>query len=657
MRWPDHSRISSSSTKSVFSDYRCTVRKCGRAGCLQEGQQIHALLVKNGIASSPSAFIHNALLYMYAACASVSAARQAFQQIPHTHRDIVDWTTLMSCYARNSLPAQALDLFLTMMQQQQQEQGNKGEEGPYSSSVRPDEVTMVCLFSACAQLRDPIAGAQAHLFIIKTGLPFTLTSRNAAMDMYAKCSCISDARQMLEEMTDPTIVSWTIILYGTLTIEGVNSARQVFDGMREKNEVAWTVMITGYVEAGLPREAMSLLAQMIFSYNSSFLTLNHVTLCSLLSACSQSGDLTIGRWIHAHAVKMMEEERHPLLMVGTALVNMYCKCGRLDRAVIVFNKMPQRNVVAWNAMMSGLAMHGQGHAALSLFSQMAVEAQPDDITLVAVLSACSHSGLVDQGRQYFSDLWSVYAIVPKVEHYACMVDLLGRAGQLEEAEALIREMPIRPNEVVLGSLLGSCSLHGKLELGERLLRELVQMDPLNTQYHMLLSNMYASAGRQDKAYALRKMLKSRGIRKVPGMSFIHVGGQVHRFTAGDKMHPQTQDVYSMLDEITRRLRLAGYVPNNCSQIFHFNLMDGSMDEQEEVEQSLFTHSERLAISFGLVSTKDGVPLHIFKNLRICRDCHTAIKLISDIFNREITVRDRNRFHSFKKGSCSCSDYW
>eukprot|EP00268_Persea_americana_P021754 TRINITY_DN21661_c0_g1_i1.p1 TRINITY_DN21661_c0_g1~~TRINITY_DN21661_c0_g1_i1.p1 ORF type:complete len:633 (+),score=93.82 TRINITY_DN21661_c0_g1_i1:374-2272(+) len=631
------------SLASLSSYYRSILRDCSRAASLQEGHKIHALLIKNGIAASPLAFIYNALLHLYSACDSITNAHQVFDQIPQSHRDVVDWTTLIACYARNNMPAEAMSLFHTM----------EGEGG-----LQPDEVTMVSLFSACAQLGDVLTGAWAHLRMIKTGLPFTVTAHNAAMDMYAKCGRMGDARQMFREIICPTVVSWTIILTGILKWEGIMSGRQMFDEMPEKNEFAWTVMITAYVESGFPREAMSLLSQMLgFSGGGDFalVPLNHVTLCSILSACSMSGDLTMGRWIHAHVIKTslrIEKDEHHL-RVCTALVDMYVKCGRIDVARRLFDEMTLRNVVTWNIMLSGLAMHGQGRDALQLFNQMPAEAKPDDITFVAILSACSHSGLVDEGCHYFLVLGPVYGIEPKVEHYACMVDLLGRAGRVEEAEALVREMQIRPNEVVLGALLASCSLHGKLLLGERLLKELVQMDPLNTQYHVLLSNMYAFAGRQRESDSLRQELMDGGIRKTPGMSCIHVGGEVYWFSAGDKSHPQAREVYAMLDEMIQRSRMLGYVPVTAVRR-SFNL---SASDDEEAERSLFSHSEKLAIAFGLISTRPGVALRIFKNLRICQDCHSFVKLISNIFQREIIIRDRNRFHCFKHGSCSCSDYW
>ena len=189
---------------------------------------------------------------------------------------------------------------------------------------------------------------------------------------------------------------------------------------------------------------------------------------------------------------------------------------------------------------------------------------------------------------------------------------------------------------VLGFLLGSCRIHGKLQVGERLLQELVQLDPQNTEYHILLSNMYALAGKRNRANSLRQVLKKRGVRKVPGMSSIHVGSQVHQFSAGDKSHPQTREIYSMLDEMIRRLRLAGYAPNTASQFFSgCDCLEDDAVEEEEKELAVISHSENLAICFGFISTRPGLPLYIFKNLRICQDCHSAIKIVSKIYNRQI----------------------
>ncbi|CAA6655265.1 unnamed protein product [Spirodela intermedia] len=570
--------------------FRALLRSCGRSSA-REGRKLHAVLLRNGLL---------ALFHMYAACGSPTTALRAFRCIPAPQRSASDWTALLSCNTRHGLHAEALRLFRTMEMEDR---------------VPGDEVTIVCVLGACARLGDPAAGSAVHLRFIKRGLALVAIVCNAAMDMYVKCGRMGDARQLFGEMAAPTVVSWTVILSGALRWEGLDTAREVFDLMEEKNEVTFTVMA-----AGSGRRCPD---DLLLPHGSGPVSLNHVSLCSLFSACSQAGDLAIGRWLHAYSTKTAltagageGNRRLHSVMVSTALVDMYAKCGSIRTARLLFEKMPQRNIVAWNAMLSGLAMHG-----------LAEDLSSYEITLVTVLSACSRAGLVEEGRRFFRT--AAPAAARKVEHYACMVDLLGRAGLLEEAADL----------VVLGSLLASCGLHGRADLGRRLMEQLGEMDPANTQYHVLLSNTYASSGRQAAAEALREALRQRGVRKVPGMSFIAVHGEVHWFRVGDRSHPRTAEVYAMADEVAVRLRAAGYEPGAAGKVWR--IMDG----------------ERLAIAFGLISTRPGAPLLVFKNIRICCDCHSAVKLVSRIYGREITVRDRNRFHCFKQGECSCSDYW
>ncbi|KAK1562931.1 hypothetical protein Q3G72_019351 [Acer saccharum] len=631
MKWPTYHSLPSLTPQH----FRYLLRAHARQPSFTTGKVFHAVILTTGLSADPNTFVLNALLHLYAKCGATLYARKLFDQIPHSHKDTADWTSLIACLARNAVSHDALSLYSEMRKE----------------NVEIDEVTMTCLLSLCAWLRDLRVGVEGHACMVKMGFGFSVKTCNAVMDMYGKCGLVDEARQVFSEMEVRSVVSWTVLLNCVVEWEGVEKGRLVFDEMPERNEVAWTIMVVGYVERGFMREGFSLLSEMVFGFG---FGLNYVTLCSLLSACAQSGDLMMGRWIHVYALKAMGKEID--IMVGTALVDMYAKCGTIETALKAFEYMPLRNVVAWNAMFSGLAMHGQGKVLLDMFSKMTAEVKPDDLTFIAVLSGCSHSGLVDQGWHYFHNLESVYGLTPKIEHYACMVDLLGRVGRLEEAEILIKKMPIPPNEVVLGSLLGSCSVHGKLELGERVMQELIQMDPHNTEYHILLSNMYALAGNGDRANSLRLVLKNKGTRKVPGMSSIHVGGQVHQFSSGDKSHPRSGEIYVNLDEMIRRLRLGGYIPDTASQVF-FGYYSADEIEMEEKEQALFVHSEKLALSLGLISTRPGAPLYIFKNLRICRDCHSAIKIASGIYNREIVVRDRNRFHCFKQGSCSCSDFW
>ncbi|KDP27181.1 hypothetical protein JCGZ_19880 [Jatropha curcas] len=615
--------------------FRSLIRSCARQSALSAGEQLHAIILTTGVATSPNTFLLNAVLHMYVQCGITSSAHHLFDQIPHSHKDIADWTSLLSCVTRHSsTPGAAFSLFKEMRRE----------------GVVLDDVALLCVFSLCARVRDLEMGRQVHSSLVKMGLRFSVKTSNAVINMYVKCGFISEARRAFNEMDERNVVSWSELLEGVVNWEGVEKGRMLFDKMPERNEVGWTIMISGYVGSGFCKQGFLLLSHMVSGLR---LGLNYVTLCSILSACSQSGDVMMGRWVHVYALKSMGRQMD--IMVGTSLVDMYAKCGRINTAYEVFEYLPRRNVVAWNAILAGLAMHGKGKIVLDMFPEMIQEAKPDDLTFMAVLSACSHSGLVNQGCHYFHHLESEHGVIPKIEHYACMVDLLGRAGRIEEAQILIKKMPMPPNEVVLGSLLGSCNVHGKLQLGEQILQELIQFDPQNTEYHILLSNMYALAGKQDKANSLRYVLSSKGIKKVPGMSSIHVDGQVHQFSSGDKLHPRTLEIYLALEDMIQRLKLAGYVPDTTCQVF--SGCDGREGNTEEKEQALFSHSEKLAMCFGLISTRPGSPLYIFKNLRICQDCHSAVKIASELYNRKIVVRDRNRFHCFKQGSCSCSDYW
>ncbi|RAL48158.1 hypothetical protein DM860_005582 [Cuscuta australis] len=476
----------------------------------------------------------------------------------------------------------------------------------HRESVCLDELTMVTVLNGCSKLGHYVFGVHGHAFLIKTGLNLFVKACNAIMDVYVKCGLIDETRRVFDELKERSVVSWTILLDGAVRLEGLEIAKLVFDQMPERNKVAWTIMIAGYIENGFTMEAFKLLRTVLFDLR---FELNFVTLCSWLSASAQSGNLLMGQWMHAYYLKKINSDHD--IMISTSLVDMYAKCGRVNDALRVFAMTTPRNVVTWNAMLSGLAMEGMGDVLVNMFDQMVREVKPDRVTFTAVLSACSHSGLVD-------------------------LDLLGRAGYLDEAKSVIEQMHIPPNEVVLGSLLGACSVHKNVEMGECLMKDLVDLYPHNTQYHVLLSNMYIVAGKRDQAISLRRILKHRGIRKVPGISSIYIGGQIHQFSAGDKSHRQIHEIYLMLDEMIQRLKLAGYVPDVAC---HLLFGEECVDEWEEKEQALFSHSEKLALSFGLMSTRAGMPLYIFKNLRICLDCHSAMKVASKVYDRKIVIRD------------------
>jgi pentatricopeptide repeat protein len=338
------------------------------------------------------------------------------------------------------------------------------------------------------------------------------------------------------------------------------------------------------------------------------------------------------------------------LRVSNALINVYARSGSIDNAESVFKRMEKRDLVTWNSMIGGFAQHGCAQEALELFRRMNVElVKPDGTTFVAVLSACCHGGLVDDGWRLYSAMKQDYGIEPHIKHFTCMVDLLGRAGHLEEAKRFISDMPLEPNAVTWKALLGACRTYGEVELGEVAAKELLKLDPNDSSAYMLLANIYAAAGRSDEVSLVRSMMHKGGVRKEPGRSWIQVDNKVHEFIAGDTSHLERKAIYNELDKLTHKLKGEGYIPK--TQLVMQNV------KEEEKELALFCHSEKLAIAYGLMRVPLGEPIRVTKDLRVCPDCHAATKLISKVTGREIIARDASRFHHFKDGVCSCGDHW
>lgn len=466
---------------------------------------------------------------------------------------------------------------------------------------------------------------------------------NTMVDGYLKCGDVEAAKELFECMPDKNIGSWNAMISGFAKCGMIEEARKLFNEMDKRDEISWSAIIDGYIKGGYYKEALEVFNEM----QREDIRPRKFILSSVLAACANVGALDQGRWIHTY-VKRNSMRMDAVL--GTALVDLYAKCGRLDMAWEVFEKMIEKEVYTWNAMIGGLAMHGRAEDAIGLFSKMQREKlKPNEITFVGVLNACAHSGMVDEGLAILDSMKNVYGIEPEMEHYGCVVDLLGRAGLLKEAEELISSMPMEPNAAVLGALMGACRIHGHVELGERVGKVLLELEPKNSGRYALLSNIYAKAGRWDDVEKVRRLMKERGIKTTAGSSMIDVGGIVHRFKMADSSHPQKKEIYLMLDRIFERLHMEGYSPKTSQVLFDI--------KEEEKETTLRYHSEKLAIAFGLLSTEPGTAIRIVNNLRVCDDCHSATKLISEVYNREIIVRDRVRYHHFKNGKCSCKDYW
>ncbi|KAF8403143.1 hypothetical protein HHK36_011240 [Tetracentron sinense] len=513
-------------------------------------------------------------------------------------------------------------------------------------TTRPNRFTFppflkACVSSYASSSVKPLQ--QIHAHVVKFGTCSDVYVGTTLLDSYSKCSEIEFARRVFVDMPERNVISWNSMISGFAKCGDMDSARELFEGMPEKNLVSWTSVISGYAQNGYFCETLMVFEDM----GVAGVKPNEITLVSVLSACANLGALGLGRRLHS----FLEDNGYEFdLFVGSALIDMYSKCGMVGDALQVFERMPQRNVVACSAMIVGLAMNGKGVEAIGIFEDMRFQGMlPNAITFIGVLCACCHAGLVDKGQFYFRCMNREYSIVPKLQHYACMVDLLGRAGHLDQAYQFITEMPIKPDVVIWGALLGACKTHREFELGVYAANRILELDPQHSGGFVFLSNAYARSGDWDGVKKVRRMMEISGMKKTPGKSWIEVNNVVHQFFAGDKSHPQSDRIYAKLDELAKLLEVEGYMPN-----VDYVLCD---IEEEEKEQSLYVHSEKLAIAFGLINSPEGTPIRVVKNLRVCDDCHSAIKLISKIVTRDIILRDSNRFHHFSGGLCSCQDYW
>ncbi|CAD5196531.1 unnamed protein product [Musa acuminata subsp. malaccensis] len=671
------------------------LKACAQLSSLRQGMEIHGFVIKAGF--HWDVFVHNSLMQMYSECGSLGFATKLFDEMPD--RDVVSWSTMIRSYAWCKLFDEAIELVREMLR----------------SGIRPSEVAIINMLNLFADVGEFTKGRPVHTYLIKNSARESpsVNATTALIDMYVKCGSISAARRVFDRMEEKSTASWAAMIAGfirsrdmgtamelliemrhnhvfpneitmlSLVIEcgsignlelgkwlhayilrngfkmsvalgtalvdmyckcrDLWSAREMFDLMDGKDIAVWTAMIAGYAHTNCIKEAFDLFTQM----KDANIKPNEITMVNLLSLCSEAGALDRGRWIHACIDKQGIEMN---VVLTTSLVDMYAKCGDINAAYAVFTQTTDRDVCMWNAMINGLAMNGYGEETISLFMEMEkVGVRPNNVTFIGVLRACSHSGLVEEGKQFFSCMEHDYGLVPKVEHYGCMVDLLGRAGHLVEAHELIRRMPNEPNVIIWGALLAACKVHKNPKLGELAAKELLKLEPHSSGYNILLSNIYAIDRRWSEVAEVRKSMKDTGIKKMPGMTAIEVNGVVHEFVMGDASHPQSKKIQAMLSEMQEKLKRAGHVADTSG--VYLNI------DEEEKETVLNYHSEKLAMAFGLISTPPRTPIRIVKNLRVCDDCHAATKLLTQIYGRVIIVRDRNRFHRFCEGSCSCQDYW
>lgn len=583
------------SARVVEQDCLALLQSCGG---LSELTRLHAHILKSGLHNNrlvltkfaSTSSLLNAIDYAYCYLFSPEA--------DSSHYDTFLFNTIIRAYAQSSeAKFKAIFLYNFML----------------GCGLLPNKYTYPFVLKACAGIGKLNLGKSVHGSVLKFGFDDDVHVLNTMVHMY--CCCDS----------------------------GIGFARNVFDEMPKLDSVSWSVMIGGYVRLRQSIEAVELFRRMQMES----VCPDEITVVLVVSASTDLGALELGKWVESFIEKQRVRKSVEL---RNALIDMYAKCGDVDRALKLFRAMNERTIVSWTSVIVGLAMHGRGLEAVSLFEEMIGEGvEPDDVAFIGLLSACSHSRLVDKGKEYFISMKKDFNLEPKIEHFGCMVDLLCRAGLVEEAMEFVEKMPMEANPVIRRMLITACRVHGKLVLGENITEQLISNEPMHEANYVLLSNIYARLLQWEKKTEIREMMDKKGIKKIPGSTMIELNNEIYEFVAGDKSHCQCKEIYEMVDEMGREMKKAGYIPSTTEVMLDIH--------EEDKEDALNRHSEKLAIAFALLNTLPGTSIRIVKNLRVCGDCHSATKFISKIYNREIIVRDRNRFHHFKDGFCSCGDFW
>ncbi|KNA05328.1 hypothetical protein SOVF_191430 [Spinacia oleracea] len=577
--------------------YELLILSCSLHKSFPDAFAVHRYLIANGFDEDP--FLATKLIDMYTELECIEYARQVFDKIPR--RTIYTWNAILRALTLAGYGVEALSIYREMNR----------------IGMPCDRFTHTYALKACVVSESMTSllkkGKEIHGQILRHGYETHVHIMTTLLDVYAK--------------------------FGNVV-----HASYVFYAMADKNVVSWSAMIACYAKNERPLEALNLFHEMV--YEISEFAPNSVTMVNVVQACAALGALEQGRVIHCY---ILRRNLNSILPVTSALMTMYARCGKLEIAQKIFDQMDNRDVVSWNTLISSYGIHGFGMKAVSIFKEMLNRGvKPTAISFVSVLGACSHAGLADVGKRLFNSMVEQHGISPSVEHYACLVDILGRANRLKEAAKVIQDMKMKPGPQVWGSLLGSCKIHCNVEFAERASAQLFKLEPTNAGNYVLLADIYAEARMWDEVKRVKQLLDTQGLEKVSGRSWIEVRRKIYSFTSVDELNPQIELIRALLAEFSGEMKQQGYIPQ--TQLVLYDL------EEKEKERILLGHSEKLAVGFGLINTSKGETIRITKNLRLCQDCHTMTKFISRFTGREIMVRDINRIHHFHDGVCSCGDY-
>lgn len=556
--------------------------------------KIHAQILTNGCFAVPA--ISNKLLSSYARFDSLGLSQILFHQIVNPLT--IHWNSIIKAFSQGPNALQTIQWYNRMSS---------------CHSSRPNSITFCSVLKACERTRDGSMCVEIHGATIRSGFGSNVAVCTSLIRSYA-------------------------------TLGELGSMRKVFDEMTERDLVTWNSMISCYSRMGYHYEALMLFDEM----KRVSVGFDGFSLVGLLSACAHVGALNIGTELHELG---RENGLMDNVYLGNALIDMYAKCGNLEKAVSVFDGMRKRDIFSWNSIIVGHGVHGFGDRAISLFNKMLnAGVKPDSITFLGLLCGCSHQGLVQDGYHHFNLMSLEFGLAPEVKHYGCMVDLLGRAGKLTEALEMIESSPFRNSAILWRTFLASSKIHKDVYHGEKAMKMLNELGTFTAGDCILLAGIYADARDLKGVARMRKLIRYDGLTTTPSWSSIEISGQIHKFVVNDMYHLDSNEIYSKLEEMVREAAIVGYVRNSTSIV-----PESEFEQLQEILDSC--HSEKLALALGLLRTAAGTSLRIVKNLRVCKDCHLFTKFISKVYNREIVVRDRVRFHHFNNGVCSCNDYW
>ncbi|KAM3410530.1 hypothetical protein ACQJBY_002624 [Aegilops geniculata] len=588
-------------------------------------RRTHARLLKDGLALHPPA--PSLLVSAYAKCRLLPDARRVFDESPR--RDLHLYSSLLAAVSNSDAPYLVLPIIRRMLS---------------ADALQPDHFVLASIASASARLRSLGLGKQLHGHFVASPYSGDDVVKSSLIDMYCKCGFPDDARKVFDSMSAKNSVVWTALVSGYASNGYTDEALELFRSMPGHGLFAWTALVSGFVRAGESVSAVELFVEM----RRDAVTIDDAfVLSAVTGGAADLAALVLGRQLHGLSMRLGFLSS---MMVGNALVDMYSKCSDIHSAREVFEEITVRDIISWTTMIIGEAQHGRAGEAFALYDRMILAGvKPNEVTFVGLIYACSHAGLVQKGRQLFDSVKREYDINPGLQLYTCYLDLLSRSGHLSEAEELITTMPYEPDEAAWGALLSACKKHNNAEMCVRVADNLLELGPKYPSTCVLLSNVYAVNGKWGSVSTVRKLMANMKINKEPGYSWVEVGRESRLFHAGEVPVDMREEILVFLEELVSEMRRRGYVPDTSSVMHDL--------EEHEKEHHLFLHSERLAVAFGILKSLPGSVIRVVKNLRVCGDCHTVMKLISEIFQRKIIVRDATRFHHFEGGKCSCGEFW